>query len=205
MSRKDRSNSGQGYSDRKMSNRKPIPTFLIVCEGEKTEPNYFRSFPVSTRPEIEIVGAGCETIAVVNKALELRNKGSFDRVWCVFDRDPSRDKTAQRFNDALQLAKKENIDIAYSNECFEIWYLLHFHFYNTAISRKDYGKMLTKLMSIEYEKSSSDMFILLEDRQPQAIKHAHKLLASYDPHNPESDNPVTTVHLLVEELNLYIR
>jgi hypothetical protein len=36
-----------------MGNRKPIPTFLIVCEGKKTEPNYFRSFPVSTRPEIE--------------------------------------------------------------------------------------------------------------------------------------------------------
>ena len=61
MPRKDRSNSDRGYSDRKMGNRKPIPTFLIVCEGEKTEPNYFKCFPVSTRPKIEIVGAGCET------------------------------------------------------------------------------------------------------------------------------------------------
>ena len=113
MSRKDRfcfrealpTNSGQGYSDRKIGNRKLIPTFLIVCEGTKTEPNYFRSFPVSTRPEIEIIGAGCETIAVVNRALELSKDKSFDRVWCVFDRDPSCDKTAQRFNDALQKAQ----------------------------------------------------------------------------------------------------
>jgi AAA15 family ATPase/GTPase len=41
--------------------------------------------------------------------------------------------------------------------------------------------------------------------RPQAIKHAKILLSSYDPHDPESDNPVTTVHLLVEELNQYIR
>ena len=188
-----------------MGNRKPISTFLIVCEGAKTEPNYFRSFPVSTRPEIKIVGAGCETIAVVNKALELSKDKNFDRIWCVFDRDPSCDKTAQRFNDALQKAAKNGISVAYSNECFEIWFLLHFHFYNTAISRNDYGKMLTKLMQIEYEKSSDDMYVMLEDKQPQAIKHARKLLASYEPHNPESDNPATNVHLLVEELNQYIR
>ena len=119
MSRKDRSNSGQGYSDRKMGNRKPIPTFLIVCEGEKTEPNYFKCFPVSTRPKIEIVGAGCETIAVVKEALKLKKDKNFDNIWCVFDRDPSQDKTAQRFNSALQLAEKENIKVAYSNECFE--------------------------------------------------------------------------------------
>ncbi len=205
MSRKDRSNSDRGYSDRKMGNRKPIPTFLIVCEGEKTEPNYFKCFPVSTRPKIEIVGAGCETIAVVKEALKLKKDKNFDNIWCVFDRDPSRDKTAQRFNSALQLAEKENIKVAYSNECFELWYLLHFHFYNTPIPRKDYGEMLTKLMLSGYAKNSDHMYTLLEDKQPQAIKHARKLLASYDPHNPESDNPATTVHLLVEELNQYIR
>jgi hypothetical protein len=194
--------SGQGYSDRKVGNRKLIPTFLIVCEGEKTEPNYFRSFPVSTRPEIDIVGAGCETIAVVNRAKKLREHRSYDRVWCVFDRDPSKvNNTKQRFNDAMQLARKEGIEVAYSNECFEIWYLLHFNFYNTPIPRSDYGKMLTKLLGYDYEKNSDDMYTVLEERQTQAIKYAQKLLVSYNPHNPESDNPATTVHLLVEELN----
>jgi hypothetical protein len=64
MSRKDRSQSGRGYSDRKVGNREPIPTFLIVCEGEETEPNYFRSFPVKTRPTIKIVGLGRQTVQV---------------------------------------------------------------------------------------------------------------------------------------------
>jgi hypothetical protein len=37
--------------------------------------------------------------------------------------------------------------------------------------------------------------------QSKAIKNAKKLLLSYDPHNPEADNPCTTVFKLVEELN----
>jgi RloB-like protein len=203
---REKSRSEKGFTDREVGTRDPIPTFLIVCEGAKTEPNYFRSFPVSTRPEITIVGAGCETIAVVNKAIELMAAKTFDRVWCVFDRDPSNvNNTATRFRQALQVAAKENIKVAYSNECFEIWYLLHFHLYSTAVPRSDYKKKLTKLIGCNYAKNSDDMYARLADRQPQAIKNAQTLLASYDPHDPERDNPATTVHLLVEELNKYIR
>ena len=205
--RDHRLTSSKGYTERIIATRDPIPTFLIVCEGEKTEPNYFRSFPVSTRPEITIVGAGCETIAVVNKAIELMANRAFVQVWCVFDRDPSRvNNTAQRFNAALRLAEKEDIKVAYSNECFELWYLLHFNFYDTAVPRSDYYKKLTILLKYDYAKNSDDMYTKLEDKQPQAIKHAQRLLASYDPnHHPESDNPATKVHLLVEELNKAIR
>jgi RloB-like protein len=204
--RRSQSRSDKGFTERILGTRDTIPTFLIVCEGEKTEPNYFKSFPVSTRPEVTIIGAGCETIAVVNKAIELRTAKTFDRVWCVFDRDPSKvNNTAPRFREALKIAAKENINVAYSNECFEIWYLLHFNYYDTAIPRSDYKKKLTKSLGCDYEKNSDDMYMKLEDKQNQAIKHAKILLASYDPHEPESDNPATTVHLLVEELNRYIR
>jgi hypothetical protein len=43
--------------------------------------------------------------------------------------------------------------------------------------------------------------LLEQGNQALAIKHAEKLLASYDPSNPEKDNPSTTVHLLVQALN----
>ncbi|WP_394706873.1 RloB domain-containing protein [Marispirochaeta sp.] len=36
----------------------PKQTFLIICEGEKTEPNYFKSFKVKSA-SIRIVGTGC--------------------------------------------------------------------------------------------------------------------------------------------------
>ena len=62
--------------------------FLIVCEGEKTEPNYFSHFRV---PKIvcDVVGIGANTESLVKKAIELKNNAtiSYDNVWCVFDRD----------------------------------------------------------------------------------------------------------------------
>ena len=50
------------------------------------------------------------------------------------------------------------------------------------------------------------MYSLLKERQSDAIRNATRLLESYGTrHNPERDNPCTTVHLLVQELNRHLR
>ncbi|HEY9809329.1 MAG TPA: RloB family protein [Halomicronema sp.] len=194
--------SERRYSERKVETRETFERFLIVCEGEKTEPNYFKSFRVP-KEVIDIYGEGDNTIGLVKKAIELRDKdGDYDQVWCVFDRDSF---LAQDFNNALSLGKKEKIQIAYSNEAFELWYLLHYNYHDTAISRKDYSKKLTHTMGEKYEKNNPYMYEKLESRQPEAIRNAKRLLEEYDPPNPEQNNPSTTVHLLVEELNKFIR
>ena len=46
--------------------------FLIVCEGEKTEPLYFRSFPVPKKV-FDVVGLGANTESLVEKAIEIRD------------------------------------------------------------------------------------------------------------------------------------
>ena len=38
----------QSSGKRKVNSRSPLVRFLIICEGEKTEPNYFKSFPVES-------------------------------------------------------------------------------------------------------------------------------------------------------------
>ena len=46
--------------------------YLIVCEGEKTEPNYFKAFQKHLPPKIQtikIVGEGKNTINVVESAI----------------------------------------------------------------------------------------------------------------------------------------
>ncbi|MES0335829.1 MAG: RloB family protein [Candidatus Magnetobacterium sp. LHC-1] len=86
---------------------------------------------------------------------------------------------------------------------FELWYLLHFHYYDTAIDIDSYKKMLSGLLDRKYQKNSRDMYATLKDKQDAAIRNARKLLERYNPHVPEKDNPSTTVHLLVEELNVY--
>lgn len=182
--------------------------FFIVCEGEKTEPNYFKKFSVDVDLKV-IKGEGKDTKSLVETAIELKNdpeSGQRDRVWCVFDRDRNDQNPhdAQNFNAAITLAQTNGIKVAYSNDAFELWYLLHFNYYNTGISRNDYPNMLTKLLGHKYEKNSKTIYEKLKDKQQDAIKHAKRLLQEYDRPNPESDNPSTTVHLLVEELNSFI-
>ncbi|NES24807.1 MAG: RloB domain-containing protein [Symploca sp. SIO3E6] len=196
-------NTSRGYSQRKVGTREVRQRFLIVCEGEKTEPNYFRNFRVS-KVVIDIKGLGTNPSNLVQETKRLRDKEKedYNQVWCVFDRDSWQ---ADDFNSAIRSAEKENIKVAYSNEAFELWYILHFEFVNTGIPRKDYEEKLTKLLGEQYKKNSDSMYDDLIDKQNTAIKNADNLLKQYDPHNPAKDNPSTTVHLLVKELNRFIR
>lgn len=190
------------YKRRAVNTREIRQRFLIVCEGERTEPKYFERFRVPKNIiEIDVRGFGYNTVSLVKKAIELQNQESYDQIWCVFDRDSF---PAQNFNAALSLAKQNNIKIAYSNEAFEIWYLLHFHYYKTAMTRSDCCNKLSELLDKRYKKNQEDMYTLLGPKQSNAIKNARRLLSQYIPSNPAQDNPSTTVHLLVEELNRFI-
>lgn len=182
-------------------------SFLIVCEGEKTEPGYFIAFRNTLRSvSVKVEGCGMNTLSLVKKTVELieesrRDRTEYDQVWCVFDKD---DNTLENFNAALILAARENIQVAYSNEAFEIWYLLHFHYFNTGMHRREYIKKLSELLPTPYKKNSQDMYQILLEKQPYAIKNAEKLLKNYNPVNPGMDNPSTTVHLLVNELKRFL-
>ena len=152
--------------------------YLIVCEGEKTEPNYFKWYKEelnrlknalahSKTPQcfdvkelgddFVIDGTGRNTKSLLEYTIEQRNRATvdYDQVWCVFDRDSF---PAQDFNEAIFSAAKQNIKVARSNEAFELWYLLHYHYYDTGISRKQYQKMLTALLNKPYQKNSETMY-----------------------------------------------
>jgi len=58
---------------RRVNVRELRQRFLIVCEGEKTEPNYFNSFRVP-KAVVEVVGVGMNTVDLVRKALDLKQK-----------------------------------------------------------------------------------------------------------------------------------
>lgn len=48
--------------------------FLIYCEGENTEPEYFRSFPVNTETLVEAIGLGMSRTALVQRILQLASE-----------------------------------------------------------------------------------------------------------------------------------
>lgn len=194
---------GQRLAGRAVNTRPMRPRFLIVCEGKQAEPNYFRRFRVNaTVIDLQVIGLGNNTLSLVERTCELMREDDYAQVWCVFDRDSF---SAEQFNAALDLAQRHNIQVAYSNEAFELWYLLHFDYHNTALSRSQYCNMLTKRLGIPYRKNDPDIYDRLADRQSTAIQNAQRLLDFYGPgHNPECDNPCTTVHQLVQELNCFV-
>ncbi|NES06591.1 MAG: RloB domain-containing protein [Okeania sp. SIO2F4] len=59
--------------------------------------------------------------------------------------------------------------------------------------------------SEKYEKNRDAMYEILASMQPKAIKNANNLLEQYDRSYPANDNPSTTVHLLVQQLNIFVR
>jgi hypothetical protein len=180
---------------------------LIVCEGKCTEPNYFKAFPINKKVvEINIEGLGANTDSLVQEAIRLkkeaiRKHNQYNQVWCVFDRDAF---SADNFNRAFLIAQNEKIKIAYTNQAFELWYLLHFHFFHTALSRDMYIEKLDEQLNWKYEKNTKKMYKALIKKQPTAIKNAQKLLGLYSNYSPEKNNPSTTVHELVIELNKFI-
>jgi hypothetical protein len=200
--------SSRGFHSRRVGSR-PLPySFLIVCEGSKTEPEYFEAFPLARgKASIETSRGGGAPGQVVTKAVQrakqAKSEGTpFDQVWCVFDRD---DVDEDDFNRALQEANKRGFRVAYTNQAFELWYLLHYDYHNTGIDRRTYQDRLTEKLGYTYRKNDPGMYATLVARQQTAIRFAEKLLNEYDPCNPANDNPSTTVHWLVQELNAFIR
>lgn len=194
--------------------------FLIVCEGEKTEPNYFESLKndlpkgVITSCRIDIEGTGRNTLSLVKESIKIKEQLenetslSIDKIWVVFDRDSFE---ADNFNEAINLCKNSfpEIGCAWTNEAFELWYLLHFHFYNTAIDRKMYQKLIEGNLKpkigndYKYQKNSKEMYYTLKEygSLELAIKFATKLETEFEGKlNFANNNPCTKVHHLVAEL-----
>lgn len=202
--------------------RKYPHLFLIVCEDGNTEPYYFRTFEKHIPEEtifLRAVGTGRSSKGVVEQAIVEREKlageanKSVDEVWVVFDKDDAEKVPANtlRFIDAFKIAQEEKIKVAYSNEVFELWVLLHFTDVNSAnpIPRADiYSRLETVIKSFEthnlfvYEHGKTEVIdaIIELGSEAKAIQRAEKILAEQKGKQPIDANPSTTVHILVKRL-----
>lgn len=203
--------------------RKPTPRYiecriLIVCEGERTEPNYFKSFNKRNNGvfvlDLSFAGGGINTVQVVDEAIKLKDKAErknqpFDIVWAVFDRDSFK---ADKFNAAIIKASAHGVECAWSNEAFELWYLLHFEYRNTPMSRNDYqsrieqhinaSPLFKKKKAYKYKKNDEAHYdeMCKYGNIDNAIDNAEKLDAIYTDTRYATHNPKTLVYKLVRQL-----
>lgn len=214
---------GRAQKASNLSRRKPgevreqAKRCLIICEGSKTEPFYFRNFRSSLCipplyidiPDNDI---GTDPMSVVKKAKALydmsRKEGNpYDAVFCVFDRDAH-----TGYSDALsridQLNRSRKPFFAVdSDPCFEYWILLHYCPFRQPFASsgtlslcKSVEKELKKHLP-EYEKGYRDLFAVLYPRILSAFSNAK--MANLDAEKTGRSNPSTRIPVLFEKLKAF--
>ncbi len=192
---------------------------LVICEGTKTEPNYFNNLKEQISKKnrekitIEIIGKARGTINLLNEAIKKVKKSTnyISNVWLVYDKD---DFTDESFNEVevkcKEINKQDNtmFHTIWSNESIETWILLHFIRFDNKINRKECIKKINEKFKQKnlgkYEKNDKDLFFKLMPYLNDAIKNAKWLEAKYVDELPSDRNPCTKVYKLVELLNKYI-
>lgn len=161
---------------------------LIVCEEENTEPAYFGRF-----------------------------KAKFEQTWAVFDKDDLDLSPGNRahFEEAFKVGESARVSIACSNECFELWLLLHFTDVSDGlpIPRKDLYAMLETMIrkcadpQFKYEHGNATVLVYVKKcgNEAMAIQRAEALDARQEKKElaPIDSNPNTKVYKLVRELRAW--
>lgn len=198
---------------REKAKQAPYERVLIVCEGKKTEPHYFRGLRQDFRLNpanvvIEDRKGGLDPKSLVMFAVETFKKDKdFDHVFCVFDKDKHVSYNAALDKiQATRLVGGATLHAITSVPCFEVWLLLHFTCTTRpfcAVGEDSNCALVIKALDRKgrirgYEKGSRDIFNLLSGKIENAIRNAEKLENFHK--TSQTDNPSTKVHHLVKYL-----
>jgi len=187
--------------------------FLIVTEGEKTEPNYLSTLRDRlhlSAAEVEVVHPeGTDPITLVRRAIELRNirkreakRGpliEYDEVWVVYDLEKIHDERRGLDKKARNLSGASDIRFAVSDPCFEFWLLLHEEFTTRPFPDcADVVRQLKKSLT-GYSKGQALLGDFIE-KTPTAVIRSERCR---EHHRTSGDdgNPSTNMDLLIRVLN----
>lgn len=205
----------------KNKHREAHPKIFIWSHTEKAEIEYFQDFKNYLKTPLlmakkEICWTPQEMLdkVVLWKEKEVSDEDG-DQVWCIFDVDDFYKNDRNKLLKAIKNAKNNDIKIAYANECFELWILLHFEKITSPVFR---GKEIEKKIQQAFEKNklgkfekNKKVFQSLLPFQSEAIKNARCLLPiryeeiKWENALNDNKNPSTSIHFLVEEINRLIR
>jgi len=201
---------------------------LIVSEGTKTEPQYFEGLKKEInqghgkgRIHIEIEGEGRNTLSLLDRAIEhvRKNNNPIRHVWLIYDKDDfppaDFDNTASKCEARNKKSREESPDdfITYhalwSNQCVELWFLLHFMYYQSDVHRLEYKPLLdehlSKLQRGAYKKNREDIYEILRPHLKTAIRNAKLLKSIHGDMTPSKNKPGTKVFEIFDTLSPYIK
>ena len=198
---------------REKHKREPKQRFILFCEGEKTETEYFKAISrACSSTLISVIPHGGVGVpyTIATKAIQTakdlglapksrRKKDSYeerDQVWAVFDRDDH-----PRFNEAVVACERQNIGVGRSNPCFELWLILHETEYDKPNDRHAMQKLLAQLRP-EYDpdREKTPACDDLVKRVEAAERRAERGLRNRETGGHPYGNPSTTVGWLTRAI-----
>lgn len=196
-------------NDRVRKVRKQKSKILIAAEGKnKTEKTYFSNFEDGKKSYNITYARGNNTdplklVKMLIKEIdELKLDLQDDDVaYCIFDTDvdPNKNKI---IDEAIQLAKKNNIKIITSSPCFELWFLLHYDYTTANMDSEEVLKRLKEYYP-KYEKNINIYPDIIKEID-LAIDRAKKIEKYQIDNNRRigtvEANPNTEVYKIVEYL-----
>ena len=211
---------GKEWLSKRRDNRRAIhPEYhLIVTEGTKTEPEYFEAIKKCVnekyreRVQLEVFGEGYNTIGLFERAKRRaeNSPNGYKHVWIVYDTD---DFPRDRIDAVPELCDdystpERQYHAIWSNQCIELWFLLHFSFLHSDLHRSGYfpklERCLRKIHAGSYKKNRNDMFEILRPYMDSAIANAKKLDKRNEGRSPSESAPGTKVFEFVEKIKPYI-
>jgi len=202
-----------------------IAAFHIFCEGEKTEPYYIRGYIDnyhSDKKNILLVEDTKKNTPVqLVEAAVAHKKGTTigDIYWVVFDRESTTKYSNELHHEARVLADKNNIEIAFSNVCFELWLLLHMEYSAASYDSCDNLLKKSKLKSLlrargisDYDKGFAFLFDTLKNENgvENAMRNSNKLRsfvlsgAEQGKEQPHQINPYIDVQDMFADMDNFI-
>ena len=196
-------------NDRVRKVRKQKSKILIAAEGKnKTAKTYFSNFEDGKKTYNITYARGNNTdplklVKMLIKEIdELKLDLQDDDVaYCIFDTDvdPNKNKIIE---EAIQLAKKNNIKIITSSPCFELWFLLHYDYTTANMDSEEVIKRLKEYYP-KYEKNINIYPDIIKEID-LAIDRAKKIEKYQIDNNRRigtvEANPNTEVYKIVEYL-----
>lgn len=189
----------RGSFRRTAGQKPPRSITLIVCEGE-TEQEYFEAARIKyglTTAEIVLAEntKGAAPISVVACAEEkCAERGGYDQIYCVFDRDGHESFDRARARIATLAGRKNKplpVRDAISIPCFEFWVLLHHERTDAPFNRcADVIERLREHMP-GYEKADVTIARQLMSRLQNALENAAWVETQAE---HTGYNPYTSVH-----------
>ncbi len=195
--------------------------WLVVCEGTKTEPNYFEGavdainegLDEKYKLKVKIEGKGKDTVSLVKSVDDMLNdvdkyKTStipYGKIFVVFDKD---DFSPLMFNEAVVVCEQRGYIPLWSNQAIEYWFLLHFNYVDVPMDRTSYEDKLNEYFNsagLEYEYKKNDKTIYSKLSKygslEQAKKFAVRIHQSHSKDTPSNSESCTTVYKFFLEID----